>query len=769
MLSSPRGPSHNLNLGDRLGDRDVFRLGEAELRLHSDEVHLLFALTECAADAQTVWERTQGWPLAVYMIARGVSADTHNLVDDILSSLSPSLRVALTQMSVLEAWGAQDASALGVTLPQDWGRALQESSVPSTFRDGTFQPHDLFRDWLLERLRGEPSYNKLQRAASTLYERRNEKLQAINASLEAGDLERAVTLSWSLIDEWSTRWEWMTLRSHLERFPREALPPNIRAALGASLLQTGAHEEAYSLFTGLLKAGESVGRAYSGLAAYEVQRGDFTAAERWAEKGLKTSPPPFERLLLRQLQAAILAGRDWPAAHAAATEAAKIVEMINVPILETGTVPATIVASQGLERSGADAYREFYSQSRNELLRVIDIAAVQGYPNQMTFALDLLADLDFQQGQSGESIAMINDLMGTRLETNPLTAPHLFQRRGNHYQALGAWDRAISEYERGLELSLKLRNFAIVHQFKFALCECYRYKGDQNRAQELLSEALVGDPHLPNRALEEPDRFYLEGVLAFDAERFGAAEHAFVAYLKHAGEAVSYRHRIVLGHAYNAELARRRWKLTKGHVDALRVAVDRYQAIWALRREERVLQGLYARLTDYGWEPETLRDQKRVSAGDSEVGKLVVETLQTESAELNGRSLDLYPKAFELLVYLLLHNPCPAEDISYALWGDYNDNTGANLRNQLSAIRRRFKIILGSNEGLIYYDFVSKQYQVSERLTIHLDTVQQFGSSEPTEITKQHTNAASPEQFLEKRASPWIVNYRQQLESGRTF
>lgn len=120
-------------------------------------------------------------------------------------------------------------------------------------------------------------------------------------------------------------------------------------------------------------------------------------------------------------------------------------------------------------------------------------------------------------------------------------------------------------------------------------------------------------------------------------------------------------------------------------------------------------------------------------------------------------------------MYLLLYNPCTAEDISYALWGDYNDNTGANLRNQLSAIRRRFKVILGSDEGLIYYDSTSKQYQVSERLTIHLDAVQQFGSSEPTEMTGQHTNAALPEQFLEKRVAPWIVNYRQQLESGRTF
>lgn len=617
-------------------------------------------------------------------------------------------------------------------------------------------------------MRGEPSYGELQRAASALYERRNERLHAIYASLEADDLERAVTLSWPLIDEWSTRWEWMTLRNHLERFPLEALPPNIRAALGASLLQTGAQEEAYSLFTRLLESGESVGRAYSGLTAYAMQSGDFMAASRWAEEGLAVSPPPFERLLLRQFQVTLSAGRDWLTANAAATEAAEIVRMMNVPILETGTVPAKIIAAQGLEREGAEAYRQFYSESRDELLRVIAIAAVQGYPNQMTFALNLLADLDFQRGQSDKSIAVVNDLMGTRLETNPHTAPHLLQRTGNHYQALSQWDRAITDYERGLELSLKLHNFAIVHQFKFALCECHRYKGDRDRARELLFDALEGSSLVPNRALEEPDRFYLEGLLAFDAERFDVAEVAFAAYLERADAAVSYRHRIVLGYAYAAELARRRQKLSRVHVDALQVAVDRYQAVWVLRREGPALQGLYARLADYGWDTGALREQKTVATEDAGVERLIVETLGAESAELNGRSLYLYPKAFELLVYLLLHSPCTAEDLCHALWGDYSDNTGANLRNQLSTIRRRFKGILGSDEGLITYDSTSKHYRVSERLAVQLDAIQLFESPEGTEVTERHTNAVLPERFLEKRTSPWIVDYRQQLEKWST-
>lgn len=139
-------PSHDLGLGDWLGDRDILRLGKADLRLSPDEVRLLLALTERDADAETVWERTQGWPLAVYMIARGASADTHDLVDDILASLSPSLRAALTDMSVLVAWGAHDARALGVTLPLGWEWALQERSVPGIFRDDIFQLHDIFRD-----------------------------------------------------------------------------------------------------------------------------------------------------------------------------------------------------------------------------------------------------------------------------------------------------------------------------------------------------------------------------------------------------------------------------------------------------------------------------------------------------------------------------------------------------------------------------------------------------------------------------------------------
>lgn len=757
-------PSHHLKLGDQLGDREIFRLGESDLCLSRDEACLLFALTDRDADAEAVWERTQGWPLAVHMVARGANADTQNLVDDILATLSSSLGTALTEMSVLEAWGVSDATALGVTLPLGWERELQESSVPFTIRDGIFQPHDIFRDRLLERLRSDLEYVRLQRAASVQYEKRDQRLQATYASLEADDLERAVALSWPLINGWSTRWEWMTLRGHLERFPSDALPSNIRAALGASLLQTGAQEEAYSLFIRLLHADESVGRAYSGLTAYEMQRGDFRAAAQWAEKGLALSPPPFERLLLRQFQATLLAGRDWPGAYAAATEAAEIVRMINVPILETGTVPAEIAAAQGLERESDEAYRRFYRESRKELLRVIEIAAVQGYPNQMIFALSLLADLDFQQGQSDRSIAMVDDLIGRRLETNPHTTPHLLQRRGNHYQASCEWDRAIAEYERGLESSLELQNFSITHQFKFALCECYRYKGDRDKARGYLFDALGGSS-VPNRALEDPDRYYLEGLLAFDAKRLDAAEVAFTSYLERADEAVGYRHRIVVGYAYAAELARLRREFTKAHVDALQAAVDRYQAIWTLQRERSFLAELYPQLVDYGWDLQMLPEQLAVSPKNSENGRLVVTTLGAESAELNGRPLDLFPKAFELLVYLILHNPCSAEDICYALWGECSDKTRANLRNQVSAIRKRFRAILGDDEGLIHFDAASKRYHVFERLVVQIDVTRLLESLESIGMAERRANAVLPDQFLRKKVSPWIVDYRQRLEN----
>ncbi|MGR2506624.1 hypothetical protein ACUX5F_25385, partial [Salmonella enterica] len=62
-----------------------------------------------------------------------------------------------------------------------------------------------------------------------------------------------------------------------------------------------------------------------------------------------------------------------------------------------------------------------------------------------------------------------------------------------------------------------------------------------------------------------------------------------------------YFHRIVLAHAYLAEVARRRNRLTETHIDALQKVSLRYRTLWALQRESRYLRLLYDECNARGW------------------------------------------------------------------------------------------------------------------------------------------------------------------------
>ena len=165
------GRVDNIFVAEASRGRRVLRLSADDLAFDLEETRTLFELAEKGLPAEQLWKQLEGWPVALKMVASGVRADATDLVTESLTRLPVSLKEVLPDLSVLSTWGEEEASALGLELPDGCLDTLSSSGLPLVMLTPTScRPHDLLRGALLEQLKRDPTrYALRQRHAATFF------------------------------------------------------------------------------------------------------------------------------------------------------------------------------------------------------------------------------------------------------------------------------------------------------------------------------------------------------------------------------------------------------------------------------------------------------------------------------------------------------------------------------------------------------------------------------------------------------------------------
>ena len=739
--------------------RSIVRLSADELTFSLEETRILFGLAEKALPVEQLWQQIAGWPVALKMIASGGSADATNLITGPLTTLPLSLQKVLSDLSVLFTWSEEDASALGLELPEGWLDALSSSGLPLVLLDqAACRPHDLLRSALLEHLKGDPArYTQRQHDAAALYLNQGETISAIRAALEADDLERAVGWVREPVFRWGMRWEWTTVRDHLSAFPQQRLPPELRTYLGASLSQTGALDKGETILRGVVQEGSADALTFVSLGMGAVGRNDFSSALRCADAGLPLARAPYESVFLLQLKGLSLVGQDWDAASLAGEEALEVAKTVGHPALLLGAVMTKVYAGLGKERNDLREYSTFYQQARAELQRAVDLVRSEGYFNQMLSAVTVLAHLDFQLGESERSLHLVEEMMA-RAEKHPNVLPYMYMRRGDHYQAKGDFSRAVGEYERGFAVSEHL-NPGVLHLFAFSLCECLRYLDQPDKARWWLDNAFRPGINDAPKTIFDLNHRYFQGVLALDEGDLDTAEQALQTFAAQATRLTDYYHRIVLAHAYLAEVARRKNRLTENHIDTLQKVSVRYQTLWALQRESRYLRPLYDDCMAHGWHSGLF-----ALPAQQETHTLKLRTLGVPTAELDGQRLVLPPKPLGVLVYLALQGPCPADEIVKAIW-EGEEQMRANVRAQIHIIRRAFAGVTQEGKAFIRHDTQNRLYELLVGVSVDALDLEKAATGSRSEKERAIQSYELP--FMLALDSEWASRLRRRFHSAK--
>lgn len=191
--------------------RNAGRLLEVDqeaLRFRTDEAAYL---VDDFQTAQMLVDRTEGWPIAVHLAARlgsehGMSTGTVTsdareavfsfLAEEVVSQLEPDLRALLGPLAVP---ATLDATIVAHVLERDDGNSiLARLSAQSLYitrtDDGSWRLHQLFREFLLKRLKIESPARELEarRRYAELLRERGDKLGALEQLIEGRDLAEIV-------------------------------------------------------------------------------------------------------------------------------------------------------------------------------------------------------------------------------------------------------------------------------------------------------------------------------------------------------------------------------------------------------------------------------------------------------------------------------------------------------------------------------------------------------------------------------------------------
>ncbi|MHB8148413.1 MAG: hypothetical protein ACYDGM_14285, partial [Vulcanimicrobiaceae bacterium] len=186
----------------------LLEIGEDDLRFRLEEAEQMVADRTLA---DVLIARTEGWAIAVHLTAmlaneRGLSlsgafpaageAVFPFLAEEVLSALEPDVREMLGALAIP---AMLDEATVNYILERSDGlailaRLLERSLYLRQADDGAWHLHQLFRDFLLARMKREQPEREreIRRRYAALLRERGEKLGALEQLIEAGDLVEIV-------------------------------------------------------------------------------------------------------------------------------------------------------------------------------------------------------------------------------------------------------------------------------------------------------------------------------------------------------------------------------------------------------------------------------------------------------------------------------------------------------------------------------------------------------------------------------------------------
>ncbi len=281
----------------RLGARGRrLLIEEGDLALGPDEVYDYLSrgrsdpLTR--EDARRIYHYSEGWIMALKLIARGIEEGTVSLpLDDTLSSglenlfeflaldvlerQDPDLQSFLLKSSVLDYLSTTACAAvMGPEFkPQLLYRAMQKGLFLSEMGDGLFRYHYLFRDFLRREGRKRlPDYEMLHCRAANYYLKEGEEEQALHHLLRGRQWADAAEVLSRISSRLVYSGRGQLLRQYLQRLPLKFQErPEFLVALGDTERLASNYQVALEFYGRAAKAcrasGDSLGlsRALKGL------------------------------------------------------------------------------------------------------------------------------------------------------------------------------------------------------------------------------------------------------------------------------------------------------------------------------------------------------------------------------------------------------------------------------------------------------------------------------------------------------------------------
>jgi LuxR family maltose regulon positive regulatory protein len=251
-----------LPLGHMRAHRELFELTRRDLAMSPSESAALLegiGLDLLPGEVETIFEKTEGWPAALYLagLSLGQEPEVHvdvarfggddrfvadYLKDEFLTGVSVARIRFLLRSSVLDELSGQRCDE--VLDRSGSARVLRELAranlplEPLDHADGAYRYHPLFAQMLRAELhRREPDLEaKLHRRASAWFAGREQFEEAIDHAIAAGDEKRAGELVWALVGPSVARGDRRTVREWLDHFSDRKIAGSRQLALSAAHL-----------------------------------------------------------------------------------------------------------------------------------------------------------------------------------------------------------------------------------------------------------------------------------------------------------------------------------------------------------------------------------------------------------------------------------------------------------------------------------------------------------------------------------------------------
>lgn len=246
-LGSRDEPS--IQLGRLRGHALVAELGAQDLAMTQSETRAVLeqsGLELGPDDVRLLVERTEGWPVAVYLAGLSLRGEddvaaalerfhgddrfvADYLRDEFLSRLTRRELDFLTRTSILERLTGPLCDAM--LAREGSARILRRLSranlllVPLDRKDEQYRYHSLLREMLeseLQRL-GARHQHELHARASRWFSEQGDIDQAVSHAISSGDVDQAGSLIWANAASYESRGRTATLRRWLERFTDEQI------------------------------------------------------------------------------------------------------------------------------------------------------------------------------------------------------------------------------------------------------------------------------------------------------------------------------------------------------------------------------------------------------------------------------------------------------------------------------------------------------------------------------------------------------------------